>query len=82
MHSETSAATVLQQLSLTAEAVIDTPPQRISAMQQWAPGTVVPLTCAVDGEQVRLRVNGHAMARGRLVAVGDALGIEIVELYP
>lgn len=81
LSDEPSAGAALHNLSLVAEAVIDATPQRVSDIQQWSAGSVIPLTGAVDSDQLRLRVGGHAVARGRLTAIGDTLGFEIVELY-
>ena len=42
-----------------------------------APGYVFQVAEEIDNAQVRIRVNGRAIGRGRLVAIGDTLGVEI-----
>ena len=79
--SSSTGTSALQQLSLSAEVTIDALPQRFNDVQLWGAGTVVGLAASVDSDQLQLRVNGQTTARGRLVAIGDMLGFEIVELF-
>jgi flagellar motor switch/type III secretory pathway protein FliN len=69
------------EIALLAQAVIDTPPQRLSQVQRWRPGDVIALGADVDAENVRLLVGGRTLARGRLATLGDTLAFEIVELF-
>jgi flagellar motor switch/type III secretory pathway protein FliN len=58
------------------------PAQRLTLgeIEQWAPGTLVPLASAVDSDRVNLLVAGQVVARGRLVTLDAQLGLEIIEI--
>lgn len=71
----------LAEVTVDVQAVIDLAPARISELQQWSPGMVLGASAPVDGTQVALRVAGHVVGRGRLVAVDSLLGLELLELY-
>jgi flagellar motor switch protein FliN/FliY len=43
------------------------------------PGAVITLT-KLTGEKLDIRVNGHLVARGEAVAVGDRYGVRVVEV--
>jgi flagellar motor switch/type III secretory pathway protein FliN len=68
-------------LTVPVEVTVDTPPQRLSEIQRWAPGSLITLASPVDGDQLHLRAGGRTLARGRLAAVGDMLAFEVIELY-
>jgi Type III flagellar switch regulator (C-ring) FliN C-term len=69
------------EITLAAEAVVDAPPQRLSQIGRWSVGDLITLAAGPSTDQVRLRVDGRTLARGRLVAVGEVLAFEIIELF-
>lgn len=74
-------ATALSDASTTVEAVIDMPQMRLGELQHWTPGTVLRSQADIAGAQVRLRVAGKTVGRGRLVAIDSLLGLELTELF-
>jgi type III secretion system YscQ/HrcQ family protein len=68
-------------LQLTCRVVIAAGEVRINELTQWAIGTPVPLPISIDSDQVLLQVGHQNIARGRLVAIGEQLGLEIVETF-
>lgn len=71
----------LADVTLDVQAVVDLAPARISELRRWTPGMVLGASAPVDGTQVALRVSGHVVGRGRLVAVDSLLALELLELY-
>jgi len=52
----------------------------VDALQALQPGSVVALSAPLDDAPVTLRSAGQPVARGRLVAVGDTLGVELLDI--
>ncbi|WP_197038263.1 type III secretion system cytoplasmic ring protein SctQ [Billgrantia saliphila] len=51
----------------------------LGELRELGPGSVLPLSRPAEGA-VDLMVNGRLMGRGRLVEIGDSLGVQIVRL--
>lgn len=57
---------------------IDVP---LQALETWTEGTVVPLDLPeADPAEVTVRLNGRAVALGRLVKLDDRLAVELSEV--
>lgn len=76
-----SAPDALADVAVEVQALVDLAPARLSELQHWTPGMVLAASVPVDGTQVALRVAGHVVGRGRLVAIDSLLGFELLELY-
>jgi type III secretion system YscQ/HrcQ family protein len=81
LGANTAAPPDWNQLPVQLEAALIAAPVRVQDATRWVPGAVVPLNVGVDSDRVELRANGHGVARGRLVAVDNWLGLEIIEVY-
>lgn len=74
-------ATALAALEVPLTAVCSTYSVSAKEIATWQPGTIVPLGIPVDGDRITLMVGQQSVARGRLVGVGEQLGVEILDLY-
>jgi type III secretion protein Q len=54
----------------------------VGELKRLGPGYVLSLDAPLDQSVVTIKANGADFARGELVAVGDALGVRLVELLP
>lgn len=52
----------------------------LAELEQLQAGSVIPLPDTLDDATVTVRTAGRAIARGRLVAMGDTLGVQLTEL--
>jgi flagellar motor switch/type III secretory pathway protein FliN len=76
----TTETTTSRQLSLPAKVVIDMGELRVSDVTKWAVGSHITLPTTVDSDQIYLQVGSQYVGRGRLIAIGDHLGLEIIEI--
>ncbi len=51
----------------------------LRTLLEMAPGTVIELDCNLD-DPVELVVGGQTVAQGELVAIGDKLGVRIIQI--
>lgn len=48
-------------------------------LERIEPGYVFELGRAIDGASVDIRANGQRIGRGRIVAIGDTLGVRVTD---
>lgn len=66
----------LDHVAVTLDTYVGTAKLTVSALKSLTPGEVFELDAQLN-EHVELRLNGTAVARGELVAVGDKFGVRI-----
>jgi flagellar motor switch/type III secretory pathway protein FliN len=69
------------QLHLRVRVVLDGGEFALSEIASWTVNTQLPLSIPVDSDRIRLEVGDRVIARGRLVAIDQQLGLEIAETY-
>jgi flagellar motor switch/type III secretory pathway protein FliN len=75
-----NASRDIEKLALSARAVVAMDPVRVGDLSGWAVGTLISLPYSADSDQIFIEVADQRTARGRLVSIGDKLGVEILEL--
>jgi len=70
---------LIDNVGVTLEAFLGEVRLTVAELGALAEGAVVPLQASLS-EAVELRLNGVAVARGELVAVGDKFGVRLIEL--
>ena len=51
---------------------------RVGELSALQPGYVFPLAAQLEGANVTILANGHAVGQGEVVAVGDTLGVRLL----
>ena len=72
-----SPANALAQLDVPVQLELDPIVLPMGQLEDLAPGHVLELASGVDSAAIRLMVYGQEIGHGKLVAVGDHLGIQI-----
>ena len=70
---------LIETVSVTLEAYLGEARMTVAELTALRDNSVVPLDAALN-QAVELRLNGVAVARGELVAVGDSFAIRLTEL--
>ena len=70
---------VIAAVEVVLEARLGSARMTVSELMQLGEGDCVTLDAALN-QDVELRLNGSAVARGELVAVGDRFGVRILEI--
>jgi flagellar motor switch protein FliN/FliY len=72
---------VLESVQVDLEAFVGQAELTIGQMKRLKRGDTIALTAKLN-EVIELRLNGKAIARGEVVAVGDNFGIRLTEIVP
>jgi flagellar motor switch protein FliN len=70
---------LIETVSVTLEAYLGEARMTVADLTQLNDHSVVPLDAALN-QAVELRLNGVAVARGELVAVGDSFAVRLTEI--
>jgi flagellar motor switch protein FliN/FliY len=70
---------LIEAVSVTLEAYLGEARMTVADLTQLSDQSVVPLDAALN-QAVELRLNGVAVARGELVAVGDSFAVRLTEV--
>ena len=70
---------LIETVSVTLEAYLGEARMTIADLTALKDDSVVPLDAALN-QAVELRLNGVAVARGELVAVGDSFAVRLTEM--
>lgn len=76
-----SRSALIDAVGVTVETYLGAAPMTVAELNALQKDGVVTLDAALNAP-VELRVNGVAIARGELVAVGDKFGVRITALSP
>lgn len=76
-----SHSTLIDAVGVTVETFLGATKMTVAELTAMQAGGVITLDTALSG-LVELRVNGVAIARGELVAVGDKFGVRITSISP
>jgi type III secretion system YscQ/HrcQ family protein len=68
-------------LELQVTATCGTYSASIKDISTWKSGSVVSLGVPIDSDRITLMVGQQAIARGRLVGLGENFGVEITDLF-
>lgn len=71
---------LLSELDLPVQLEIGTLDLPLRTLTSLQPGTLLELPIAVEDARVRLVVHGQTIGTGKLVAIGEHLGLQIVEI--
>ena len=69
----------IQQVEVDAYAILGTATMPVSQLLRMGRGAVVELTTTI-GDQIELRINNQAVAKGEVVVVEDRIAVEITEI--
>jgi type III secretion protein Q len=75
-------ASLLDAIPLSLSFQLGSLPLNLGELARLAPGYVFELPGRLDCAEVLLQANGRTIGRGELVAVGDTLGVQVLELKP
>ena len=70
---------VIASLTVELEARLGSAKMTVAELMKLKPGDCVPLDAALNRD-VELLLNGVAVARGELVAIGDKFGVRLLEI--
>ena len=70
---------LIENLGVELEAFLGAAPMTVAELTALSPGAVVALDAQLN-TPVELRLNGAAVARGELVAVGEKFGVRLTEI--
>ena len=70
---------VIAGVEVVLEARLGSATMTVSELMKLKPGDSVPLNAALNRD-VELRLNGVAVARGELVAIGSSFGVRLLEI--
>ena len=70
---------LIETVSVTLEAYLGEAKMTVADLTALKDNSVVPLDAALN-QAVELRLNGVAVARGELVAVGDSFAVRLTEM--
>ena len=70
---------LIETVSVTLEAYLGEARMTVAELTALKDNSVVPLDAALN-QAVELRLNGVAVARGELVAVGDSFAVRLTEI--
>ena len=70
---------LIETVSVTLEAYLGEARMTVAELTALKDSSVVPLDAALN-QSVELRLNGIAVARGELVAVGDSFAVRLTEI--
>ena len=70
---------LIDQVNVTLEAFLGDAKMTVAELTGLKPDSVLPLESPLS-QTVELRLNGIAVARGELVAVGDRFAVRLVEI--
>jgi flagellar motor switch protein FliN/FliY len=70
---------VIAGVEVVLEAHLGSASMSVAELMELKAGDSVPLNAALN-QDVELRLNGTAIARGELVTVGETFGVRIVEI--
>ncbi|SAL05823.1 type III secretion system apparatus protein YscQ/HrcQ [Caballeronia calidae] len=70
----------LSELELPVKMEIGTIPISLEQLKSIRPGYVIALPQSIEGAKVRLSVGGQTIGQGELVAVGEHLGVRIIQM--
>ena len=73
-----TSAITLAQLEVPVQLELDPIVLQIAELEDLAPGHTLELASAVDEARIRMTVYGQEIGHGKLVAVGDHLGLQII----
>ncbi|KQN21417.1 hypothetical protein ASE86_14420 [Sphingomonas sp. Leaf33] len=73
------SAKLIDTVEVSLEAYLGGTRMSVGALTALEPGAVIALDAALNRE-VELRLNGVAVARGELVAVGESFGVRLAEI--
>lgn len=79
--ARTLAARMIDHVEVELEAFVGEARMSVAELGALATDAVVALDAALN-RAVELRLNGAAIARGELVAVGDRFGVRLTEIAP
>ncbi|WP_341209497.1 FliM/FliN family flagellar motor switch protein [uncultured Sphingomonas sp.] len=79
--ARTLAARMIDHVEVELEAFVGAARMTVAELAALAPEAVVALEAPLN-RAVELRLNGAAVARGELVAVGDRFGVRLTEIAP
>lgn len=79
--TETQRSTLIDAVDVAVETYLGATQLTVAELNALANGSLVTLDAALNAP-VELRVNGVAIARGELVAVGDKFGVRILAISP
>lgn len=77
----TLAVRMIDHVEVELEAFVGAARMTVAELAALAPEAVVTLEAPLN-RAVELRLNGAAVARGELVAVGDRFGVRLTEIAP
>lgn len=77
--ARTLAARMIDKVEVELEAFVGDARMTVAELGALKPDAVVTLDAALN-RAVELRLNGAAVARGELVAVGDRFGVRLTEI--
>lgn len=80
MSSETPSSapvTAVSQVEIPVQLELDPLVLPFSQLQELTPGQILELPCAVEEATVRLIVYGQEIGSGRLIAVGEHMGVQL-----
>jgi flagellar motor switch/type III secretory pathway protein FliN len=80
-QSAEDATAPIDDLTLNCRIVVPAGDVRIGDIAQWSVGTLITLPISVDSDRIALHVGQQLVARGRLVAIGEQLGFELIETF-
>lgn len=72
---------VLESVQVDLEAFVGQAEVTIGQLKRLRRGDTIALTAKLN-EAIELRLNGKAIARGEVVAVGENFGIRLTEIVP
>jgi flagellar motor switch protein FliN/FliY len=70
---------LIETVNVTLEAFLGEARMTIAELTALKPGSIIPLDASLN-QAVELRLNGVAVARGELVAVGDSFAVRLIEI--
>ena len=78
-QAEDEGIPAIQQVEVDAYAILGTATMPVSQLLRMGRGAVVELTTTI-GDQIELRINNQAVAKGEVVVVEDRIAVEITEI--
>ncbi len=78
-QAEEEGIPAIQQVEVDAYAILGTATMPVSQLLRMGRGAVVELTTTI-GDQIELRINNQAVAKGEVVVVEDRIAVEITEI--
>jgi flagellar motor switch protein FliN/FliY len=70
---------LIETVNVTLEAFLGEARMTVAELTALKQGSIIPLDASLN-QAVELRLNGVAVARGELVAVGDSFAVRLIEI--